>query len=108
MSELHLADETNDQSSSNYDPCVKIYTLKANLDRWKVFIKGPEGTPYNGKWWYLFITFPDLYPVQPPNFKFISVPYHINVSSDGTLCLNFSDKDYNSSKHVVDVIQEIK
>ena len=105
LRELFVAAEANDPKSPFYDPDLKIYPLQANVDRWKAYIKGPSGTLYENKWWYLYIILPELYPAQPPIFKFKSVPYHINVSSDGNICLNI---DYNSSKHIIDIIQEIK
>ena len=108
LRELHFAAETNDIKNKNYDPDMKIYTFHSNLDRWRVFLKGPEGTPYEGKWWFLYVTFPQLYPVQAPIFRFVSVPYHLNVSSEGRICLNLIEKGYISSKPVVDIIQEIK
>ena len=111
LRELHAAAEANDSETpdnKNFDPDMKIFTFQSNLDRWRVFLKGPEGTPYANKWWYLYVTFPDLYPVQAPIFRFVSVPYHLNVSSEGRICLNIIEKGYISSKHVVDIIQEIK
>ena len=108
LRELHYAAETNDVESPNYDPDMKIYTFHANLDRWRVYLKGPEGTPYANKWWYLYVTFPDLYPAQPPIFRFITIPYHLNVSAEGRICLNIIEKGYISSKHVVEILQEIK
>ena len=108
LRELHAAAETNDPNSPNYDPDMVVYTFQSNLDRWRVYLKGPEGTPYANKWWYLYVTFPELYPIQPPIFRFVSVPYHLNVSSEGRICLNIIEKGYISSKHVVNIIQEIK
>ena len=49
-----------------------------------------------------------MYPNQAPNFRFITVPYHINISCDGKICMNSFVKGYMTSKHVIDIIQEIK
>ncbi|OHT12808.1 hypothetical protein TRFO_17281 [Tritrichomonas foetus] len=109
LRELHAAAEVNDpENIDRFDPDLRIYTFQSNLDRWRVYIKGSEGTPYANKWWYLFVTFPELYPVEPPIFRFVTIPYHLNVSSEGRICLNIIEKGYISSKHVVDIIQEIK
>ena len=108
LRELHAAAEANDPDSPSFDPDMKVYTFQSNLDRWRVYLKGPEGTPYANKWWYLYVTFPELYPVQPPIFRFVSVPYHLNVSLEGRICLNIIEKGYISSKHVVEILQEIK
>ena len=108
MRELHAAAETNDPSiASRYDPDMKIYTFHSNFNNWKVYLKGPEGTEYENKWWFLYVTFPELYPEQPPNIRFISVPYHLNVSIDGRICIDSLYNGYNSDKTVISIIQEI-
>ena len=101
MNELSIAERVS-------DPDMKIFTFQSNLDRWIVLLKGPEGTLYAGKWWYLYVTFPELYPAVPPIFRFISVPFHLNVSSEGRICLNVIYEGYKTSKRVISVIQEIK
>lgn len=108
LTELYLAAEQNDSSTTLFDPDIKIYTSQTNIDRWNVYIKGPADTPFENKWWYLYVSFPELYPDQPPIFRFVSVPYHINISSDGEICLNSIGKDYMLSMHVADLIQDIK
>ena len=54
------------------------------------------------------VHFSELYPRQPPSFRLITVPYHLNVSSDGKICIDSLEKGYMSSKHVIDIIHEIK
>jgi ubiquitin-conjugating enzyme E2 D/E len=91
-----------------YDPDLKIYPVRAHLDQWRVYVKGCDGTPYAGKWWYIYVTFPDEYPVRPPIFRFISVPYHMNVSSEGRICLNVIEKGYMPTMPVVELVQALK
>ena len=75
--------------------------------RWRVFIKGPEGTPYSGKWWSLYVTFPSQYPTCPPNIRFLSVPYHPNVSHEGRVIFSRIDDGYNSSLRVLDILTAV-
>jgi ubiquitin-protein ligase len=91
-----------------YDPDLKIYPFCSHLDQWRVYLKGSDDTPYAGKWWYIYVTFPDEYPVLPPVFRFISVPYHMNVSSEGRICLNVIEKGYMPNMPVVELLQTIK
>lgn len=56
------------------DQETKVYPVDNVVDQWRVFILGPTGSPYAGKWWYIFVTFPDNYPSGPPVFRFITVP----------------------------------
>jgi hypothetical protein len=77
-----VASDADGNPVSLYDPNIRIFASRANLDQWRVYFKGPAQTPYAGRWWYIFVTFPDEYPVRPPLFQFISVPYHMNVSAE--------------------------
>lgn len=91
LKELRLLTEITDihfEDNEYFDPDLKIFHYQGNLDRLKVFIKGPDQTPYADKWWYLWVEIPEAYPIQPPSFRFISVPYHINITSDGLICHN--------------------
>lgn len=112
LRELHYAAEVQHnvpgEKNDNYDPDLRILTFSSNMDKWRVYIRGPEGTPYADKWWYLYVTFPEEYPIQPPIFRFVSVPYHLNVSSEGRICLNIIEKGYMSTTKVVELIQQIK
>lgn len=79
MNELHLAVNINDSKSPLYDPDMKIFAYKSNVDQWRVFITSDEDSFYGEKWWCLHVSLPELYPEQPPTFCF--VPCHINVSN---------------------------
>ena len=71
-------------------------------------MKGPVGTPYEGKWFLMFAIFPALYPARAPIFRFSSIPYNMNVASNGRICLSIIDEDYSPSMHIIDIIQQIK
>lgn len=108
LREIHNAAECDDPNSPNFDPDMKIFTYKSRIDLWEVFIKGPEGTPYESRWWQLRVSFSELYPLEPPNIRFVTVPYHMNIASDGTICMDIINERYMISKHVVEILQEIK
>ncbi|KAK8836810.1 hypothetical protein M9Y10_037332 [Tritrichomonas musculus] len=98
----------NDEKNSRYDGDVIVYPIHGSMDVWEVFIKAPDGDPYLGKWFKLVVSFPPLYPVEAPVFRFVTIPYHLNVSSEGRVCMDIIEKNYISSKPVIDIIQEIK
>ncbi|KAK8841827.1 hypothetical protein M9Y10_026777 [Tritrichomonas musculus] len=99
--ELRIAYRWEDQD-------VKVYPVENLADRWRIYIKGPEGTPYSNKWWDLFAEFPENYPLSPPTFRFITVPFHINISNEGRICMNTLGSDYSSTTHVMELIANIK
>ena len=90
------------------DDSIKVFTYKSNYDRWRVFIKGPINSPYENKWWYLKISLPNEYPFKPPQIGFVSVPYHLNVSKEGRICLDSIQSNYLYSNRIVNFIVEIK
>ncbi|KAK8834967.1 hypothetical protein M9Y10_001600 [Tritrichomonas musculus] len=108
LSELYDVALRKVDESSQFDPEIQVFLYKSNIDKWRVFIKGDGDYIYKNKWWELSVSFPDLYPSQPPSFRFVTVPYHINVSSDGQICLDILNENYKAWMKVVNLIQEIK
>ena len=56
-------------------------------------ICGPEGTPYEGGFFYFFIKIPEDYPLRPPKVTFKttdhqSVRFNPNFYENGTVCLS--------------------
>lgn len=96
------------RAATNPDPEIKVFTFASSLDMWRILLKGPDDTPYANHWWYLLVSFPEDYPTQAPIFRFISVPYHINISLEGKICLNLLDQDYSASSTVYELIVAIK
>ena len=56
--------------------------------KWRAFLKGPEGSPYEGGTFELSITFPNDYPIDAPYVRFITRIFHTNTNPDGTMCLS--------------------
>jgi ubiquitin-protein ligase len=76
------------QTLQNPINCAKVYRQgTASLKR--VFPEGPAGIPSGGHIWPLAIIFGDKYPVDPSLLRFSVIPSHMNVSSDGIVCLDF-------------------
>lgn len=108
LRELDYAAQISDPESLIYDSEIKIFPYKSSIEKWKVFIKGLENTPCSNKWFYLHVTLPELYPLIPPVIRFITVPNHPNIMSDGRICIDIIEKGYLSSTHVVDILQQIR
>ena len=73
---------------------------------WRVTLKGPKETPYEGGTFTIRIFFPFNYPKRGPEFRFLNLIYHLNVDFTnqnelGHICLNFLN-EWKSTGKVVD------
>ena len=90
------------------DDTIKVYVNSNDINNWKVYMKGPRSTEYENHWWFLSITFAEDYPLHPPLFRFITIPYHINISEDGRVCASFLFKSYKASYSIYELINMVK
>ncbi|XP_042857222.1 ubiquitin-conjugating enzyme E2 D2B-like [Penaeus japonicus] len=58
-------------------------------------IMGPRGSPYEGGLFDLSIDFPESYPFEPPEIKFKTQVYHMNVGPYGDICLDILGKNWS-------------
>ena len=82
----------------NKDPPENITAGPVNnydLYHWESFIIGPSDTPFQGGFFLLDIRFPTDYPFKPPKCTFRTRIYHPNINSNGTICLNILQQDWD-------------
>ena len=56
--------------------------------KWTVCFTGPEDTLYEGGFFKAILTFPDDFPQNPPEMKFITEMWHPNIYPDGRVCIS--------------------
>ena len=82
-----------------------------NPFEWKAVINGPIGTPYEGGYYKLKITFKEDFPNSGPDIKFITKIYHCNISDNGKICLNliknWNPKKWNPKKTMDEILKSI-
>jgi ubiquitin-protein ligase len=54
---------------------------KFSYYKWRAFKSGPVYTSYKGGLFYMKLTFPKNYPFSPPEIRFLTPIYHLNVNS---------------------------
>ena len=59
-----------------------------DLYKWSVIFNGPEDTIYEGGFFKAILTFPQDYPQNPPEMKFITEMFHPNIYKDGKVCIS--------------------
>mmetsp|Transcript_17620 Transcript_17620/g.50715 ORF Transcript_17620/g.50715 Transcript_17620/m.50715 type:complete len:265 (+) Transcript_17620:71-865(+) len=83
--------------------------LPANLGEIVAELEGPQGTPYESKFFQLKLVLGVDFPASPPRGFFLTKIYHPNVDmSTGAICVNTLKKDWNAEttfSHVLSVIR---
>jgi ubiquitin-protein ligase len=76
-----------------------------NIHKWKAFIKGPTGTPYDGAIFKFNIEFPTDYPLKPPKLHFTTPVWHPNFDEDsGSICLDILKSEWSPALSVHKVL----
>lgn len=86
---------------------IKVFPLKDRIDVWRVLLKGPDGSLYAGKWFYMIIEFPKDYPYSYPLMRFVLPPFHPNISDLGRIDLNELYISYRSDTSVRQICEWI-
>jgi ubiquitin-conjugating enzyme E2 S len=72
-------------------------------------VEGPQGTPYEGKFFRLKLVLGMEFPTSPPRGFFLTKIYHPNVDmTSGAICVNTLKKDWapdTTFSHVLSVIR---
>ena len=64
-----------------------------NLFKWKALMKAPETSPYSGYLYQFEINFPENYPNSAPTVYCKTDMYHMNIDTDGQVCVDSVNSD---------------
>lgn len=78
-----------------------------NLSKWKGWLKGPVGTPYEGGLFRVGLSVSSEYPFKPPGLEFETKIYHCNIDSTGGVCLNLLKKEWSPSQTLISLMQTL-
>lgn len=59
-----------------------------NPFKWRCTIIGPQGTPFEGGMFPAELEFPDTFPNNPPQMRFVCPMWHPNIGKDGKVCIS--------------------
>ena len=78
-----LKDEYKEINSGKYssNPFTVGLFDDANYYQWRLITIGPKDTSYKGGIFTIKLTFPKDYPSSPPELRFLTPIYHLNVNS---------------------------
>ncbi|KAG0418643.1 Ubiquitin-conjugating enzyme E2-18 kDa [Dictyocoela roeselum] len=74
----------------------RIYNNTKDYSIWDIYLRGSEGSLYDGCTMHAVIEFPREYPIFPPQVRFLTEMFHPNIYKDGTVCisiLHLADND---------------
>ncbi|KAI7894502.1 ubiquitin-conjugating enzyme E2 S-B [Mucor mucedo] len=87
---------------------IQVIPAEANLAMISAWIRGPDGTPYEGGYFKVTLELGTDYPTTPPKGFFKTKIFHPNVSSSGEICVNTLKKDWKPELGIKDILLTIK
>lgn len=91
-----------------YIGCSAGPQKKTNIFKWNILLKGPKKSCYEKGLFKLLLEFPDNYPDEPPNIKFLTKIFHPNISClDGAICVASKSTEWDQHKNLISVIYRI-
>lgn len=75
---------------------ISASLVEDDLYHWEATIIGPEDTPYAGGTFKLEIRFPVDYPFKPLKIQFKTKVYHININTNGSICVDILQDKWSS------------
>jgi ubiquitin-protein ligase len=85
-------------------PGVTVYVTRDNVFEWKAFVEGPSKGVGGRPLWPLAVVFPAEYPEEPPLLRFSIIPYHLNVSVEGRVCIDAVTTRYVHTASVREIL----
>jgi len=88
---------------------ISAIPLDQQNNYWQATILGPPGSPYEGGKFFLFIFFPERYPMTPPTVRFLTKILHPNVSRHGDVGIDiFQKQNWSLALNVAKVLLSVQ
>jgi len=67
-------------------------------------MEAPEGSPYKGGIWLLYVKFPEDYPLSAPEIRFVTPVRHCNVNQYGKICHSIFTRNWTADTSLTIVL----
>ena len=99
--------ELQDLMSNPVQGCF-VQLLADNLYNWRAVIDGPLNSCYQGGKFEINIVLPQNYPFRPPEVRFVTKVYHVNVKqADGSLCADIFQNSWAPTLNIRFVLESV-
>jgi len=78
-----------------------------NMFKWKALMRAPKNSPYDGYLYQFEIEFPKDYPNSAPKVYCKTNIYHMNISTDGKVCVSSVKDEWGKAKNISTVLLSI-
>jgi ubiquitin-protein ligase len=88
--------------------CVPADDAAILTTPWLAYLRGPEGTPYEGCVYAVQVTISASYPHSAPELMFLNRCWHPNIGVNGHVCLDVLGRMWAPSLTVVKILQSVQ
>ncbi|XP_067626008.1 uncharacterized protein morgue [Eurosta solidaginis] len=96
------------QLNSHATEGIDAIPLDKQNTYWQASILGPASSPYEGGKFFLFIFFPERYPMIPPTVRFLTKILHPNVSRHGDVGIDIFQHNWSLALNVSKILLSVQ
>ncbi|XP_054744201.1 uncharacterized protein LOC129248605 [Anastrepha obliqua] len=96
------------QLNCNSTEGIDAIPLDKQNTYWQASILGPAGSPYEGGKFFLYIFFPERYPMIPPTVRFLTKILHPNVSRHGDVGIDIFQHNWSLALNVSKILLSVQ